>query len=232
MPKRRWFQFGLRTFLVAFTLLGIWLGVIAQRAAQQRRAIEAIRSRGGQIVFQHQHDNAVVIPAGTPITGENMRVLGGSRTVAVVNGVRTFVTDVDIKLPNNDASPPGPGWLRSLLGDDHFQSVYSISVQSCSDDDLARISTLPSVNKLHIGGVEITDKGMAHLGKMTSLESLRLVAILVKDDGVARLASLPNLKEAFLLTGATSAAIDGLRIALPNCKVQSSGQRSFSPPSK
>ena len=41
--KRRWFQFSLRTLLVAFTILIIWLGSWIQRAREQGLAIKAIQ---------------------------------------------------------------------------------------------------------------------------------------------------------------------------------------------
>jgi hypothetical protein len=126
--------------------------------------------------------------------------------------------------------PPGPAWLRPLLGDDYFQTVYSINVQSCSDDDLAKVAALGSVKDLRLGGVEITNQGLAHLAKMTSLESLSLTAILVKDEGLEHLASLANLKQAELVTNATPAGIDRLRSALPNCRIRAPAQQSFSPP--
>jgi hypothetical protein len=38
--RRRWLRFRLRTMIVAVGLLGIWLGIITNRANRQRRAIE------------------------------------------------------------------------------------------------------------------------------------------------------------------------------------------------
>jgi hypothetical protein len=92
-----------------------------------------------------------VIPAGTPITNDNFRYIGTRRVaVTTINGALTDVTTEDITRPDYDASPSGPAWLRSLIGDDYFQTVYSLSVIGCDDNDLALISTHSEIQKLGI----------------------------------------------------------------------------------
>jgi hypothetical protein len=49
-PKRRWFQFGLRTLLIAFLVLSLpfsWFAVRMESTRKQREAVEAIRKAGG-----------------------------------------------------------------------------------------------------------------------------------------------------------------------------------------
>lgn len=212
-PKRRWFQFGLRAFLLAFTLLSLWLGFATQRAAEQKRAIAAIRRRGGDVIYQHQYDNRIIFQPGTPVVFKGRVMpwlsMGGYQI-------------------NYEAPPPGPAWLRSLLGDDYFQTVYQVNMRSCNDDDLDLIAALPDVKQLRLGGVEIANDGLRHIAKINSLESLSLTAIMVTDEGLRHLESLANLKEVSLETNASSDAVARLRSALPNCKVQSANKRSFS----
>ena len=43
-PRRRWFQFSLRTLLVLVTVLCVWLAMTAERARKQRKAVAAIRA--------------------------------------------------------------------------------------------------------------------------------------------------------------------------------------------
>jgi hypothetical protein len=51
---RRVLRFRLRTLLIVLTLVGIWIGLTANRANRQRRAVEVILADGGQFVFDHQ----------------------------------------------------------------------------------------------------------------------------------------------------------------------------------
>src|SRR5262245_19884888 len=132
---RRLLQFDLTTFLIGITLLCIWLGFLANAASRQTALLELVRQRKGSVVFQHQHDAEIVIPAGTPVTAENYREFGRQRKVVIEKGTPTLIEE--IRKPNYDAPPPGPAWLRPVVGDDFFQSVYSLNLMSCNDDDLA-----------------------------------------------------------------------------------------------
>jgi hypothetical protein len=46
-PRRRWFQYSLRSFLVPLTAFAVWLGVVVDRAREQREAVKAINELGG-----------------------------------------------------------------------------------------------------------------------------------------------------------------------------------------
>lgn len=48
---RRYATFSLRTLFVVMTVLGIWLGVIANRAREQREAVAAIKGLGGTVYY-------------------------------------------------------------------------------------------------------------------------------------------------------------------------------------
>lgn len=78
---RRWFQYSLRSFLILVTALAIWLGVVVNRAREQREAVKAIEALGGFAQYDWQYIE--------PSTDE----------------------------------PPGPAWLRRIVGDDAFQRV-------------------------------------------------------------------------------------------------------------
>ena len=134
-PRTR-LQFGLTTFFVAITLICVGLGILSNTKRRNRAIAELVRRRHGSIVFQHQHDKGIVIPAGSPVTSDYLHYVGVSDKF-IGNGNLIMVTEVDTTQPNYDAPPPGPAWLRSLLGDDYAQTVYRLSLESCNDDDLA-----------------------------------------------------------------------------------------------
>ena len=50
-PNRRWFQYSLRSFLVLVTALAVWLGVVVNRAREQREAVKAIEALGGVVLY-------------------------------------------------------------------------------------------------------------------------------------------------------------------------------------
>jgi hypothetical protein len=50
--SRRWFQFSLRGFLIAVTLLTVWLGWTVQRARSRGAVIDAIVKAGGTVVYE------------------------------------------------------------------------------------------------------------------------------------------------------------------------------------
>jgi|SRR6185437_4873040 len=52
MPtRRRWLQFSLRGFFVLLTVSAIWLGVLSNRAREQREAVKAIEAAGGVVHY-------------------------------------------------------------------------------------------------------------------------------------------------------------------------------------
>src|SRR4051794_35850957 len=51
---RRWLQFSLRTFLVAISVLCVWLGIKVNAARRQKAAVAAIIKSGGELCFDYQ----------------------------------------------------------------------------------------------------------------------------------------------------------------------------------
>src|SRR5687768_10156829 len=57
--KRRTFlQISLRSCMIALTVVAIWIGGIANRAHQQKRAVNRIRDLGGSLTYHHEVDMA------------------------------------------------------------------------------------------------------------------------------------------------------------------------------
>lgn len=50
-PIRRWLQSSLRSFLILLTALAVWLGVVVQRAREQRETVKAIEALGGRVTY-------------------------------------------------------------------------------------------------------------------------------------------------------------------------------------
>jgi len=95
-----------------------------------------------------------------------------------------------------NAEPPGPAWLRRLLGVDFRNAATWVYLAGAptTDADLVHLRNLPKLNWLHVGNKPITDDGLAHLAHCTQLESLDLGGTEITDVGLDKLTSLRRLK--------------------------------------
>ena len=50
-PRRAWFRYRLRTFLILVSLIAVWLGWTVHRARTQRAAVEAIQAARGTVML-------------------------------------------------------------------------------------------------------------------------------------------------------------------------------------
>jgi len=96
------------------------------------------------------------------------------------------------------AAPPGPKWLRNMLGENIFSEVDSVDIfgNGASDSDLEHVAALTRLKMLHVWGARVTDAGVKHLKGLTQLQVLFL-------DG----------------TNVSNAAVDDIQKALPNCEI-------------
>jgi hypothetical protein len=112
--RRRYLTFSLRTLFVVTTALAVWLGVIVNRAREQREAVKAIEALGGSASYDWQY--------------------------AQLDQADPFGLD-------GPFIPPGPVWLRRLVGDDFFQDAVGVSF-SGETDALKSIAHLKRLRKL------------------------------------------------------------------------------------
>jgi len=173
-PKRRFFRYSLRTLFVVVTVFCVWMGITAKRARDQKQAVEAILEMGGFVFYEHQ---------GVP-TGQ---ALPWTRFTYSLDGP----TPVD---------PPGPAWLRKLIGDEYFFRVFWIQLNRSQfrDVSLAAISRLADVKRLALNNNKISDAGLVHLKGLTHLDMLALSDNNVTDDGLVYLKGLTNLRYLYL----------------------------------
>ena len=151
-PKRRWFQFRLRTLMVFVTLCAVvcsWFAVKMQQARRQREAVEAIQNAGGTARYYYE-----VGPDG---------------------------------LFMDDAEPPGPAWLRDVLGIDFFSDVFNV-----------RFLAQPRRETTASGGMEHMEV-MEYLARLTKLRRLFLYDVEVTDAGLENISGLTELRELYLL---------------------------------
>jgi Leucine-rich repeat (LRR) protein len=211
--KRRWFQFSLRTLMVLTLVCAIpfaWLGRRIEQKRGEREAVAAIVKLGGSVSYDYEKASWEW-------------EFGGSAPIGEVK----------------HAKPPGPDWLRNLLGENFFSDVYWV-VLSTSDGKLENLKQLTQLKKLQLtvsdGGLEnlkgltqlqflhfsgaVTDADLENLKEMHHLKELSLNATKVTDAGLTKLKGLTHLESLGLgLTKVTDAGVKDLQTALPNCNI-------------
>ena len=123
------------------------------------------------------------------------------------------------------AEPPGPKWLREILGDDFFGEATSFSSQAAADDaETSRLKDalreLPYLKSVDMCAPHITDSGLVGFARLTQIESLHFwMSTELTDAGVLHLKGMSGLRSLQIQGRFSDAAISDLKRALPNCKI-------------
>ena len=105
----------------------------------------------------------------------------------------------------------GKGWmtLRTLTGLEHICTPYGLT-----DDEMAGIVALQTVNEMEIVATKLTDAGLASIARLRNLEVLHLDGTaMMTDDGLKALATLPRLRHLRLTGPFTDRGIRHLAVA-------------------
>ena len=114
--------------------------------------------------------------------------------VAIAKHVRAVGSAYDYEfdasgnyLPN--ARPPAPVWLQSLLGDDFFGQVASLTFwgPQLTNADLEHLKTLNTLRLIYLYTTDATDAGLEHLKVLDQLQYLHIEAAQITDAGVEKL---------------------------------------------
>ena len=136
---------------------------------------------------------------------DEIRELGGQ----VYYDYERDENDAEIRIPR--PVPPGPAWLRKLVGTDWLADVIVVRLRDVTDKELALLEDLPGLKRLFIRGRNVTDAGLAHLGTLDKLDYLEVEKFDISDDGLQQLSGLKNLEFLVLRDiGVTDAGLDHL----------------------
>ena len=135
------------------------------------------------------------------------------------------------------ATPPGPAWLRRLLGDDFFAHVSRVDLMGPEITDVAleRLLWLPQLEKLDLFATQTTDTGLRYVEELSNLRELDLVFARVTDAGLGHLKGLSRLRTLDLgYTRVTDAGLEQLKgstllttLYLNDTQVTSAGVKKF-----
>ena len=97
---------------------------------------------------------------------------------------------------STSAAPPGPNWLRDILGVDYFADVVHVNVSGpqVTDKTLARLLSLPHLQLLGVDSDEITDSEVALVARSKELIGFNLKAKTITVAGIDHLQGLPTLQ--------------------------------------
>ena len=159
-------------------------------------------------------------------------------------GFRQDKSEIGSMIP--ESAIHAPKWLRDLVGDHAFATIYRVHTHKVSEEDLRLLSDFPTIEYLaldegvrdegmrHVGrlrnlkelevrSLHITDKTLSYLSRLRKLEHLRLDGAQITDQGLKQLANLTSLKELSLgLTQVTADGVTWLRKRFPKASISPS----------
>jgi hypothetical protein len=96
---------------------------------------------------------------------------------------------------STSSGPPGPEWLRDLLGIDYFADVVHVNISGpqVTDETLHRLASLPHLQLLGAESDNITDQGVAVLARSKDLFSVGVTSKQLTVASVDHLQGLPKL---------------------------------------
>ena len=92
-----------------------------------------------------------------------------------------------------DAEPPGPKWVRDILGIDFVADVSSIYLSNAQVTDVTPLAGLKNLQKLYLSHMQLSD--LTPLAGLNDLEVLHLFRTQVSEEQVTKLKqALPHCK--------------------------------------
>ncbi len=178
-PKRRWFQFSLRTLLLFVTVFAVWFGTLAKRANDQRRAVAQIRAAGASVIYAHQIDH---VP--------NRGIWPWPDWLRNLLGNDYFVTATGAFYYGQSDPTSGPPDLSALHGLSHvrYLEIYG----HYTVDTLREIAAFQELEQLYITGS--SGSGFGELRSLPTLRDLSVPAASLVNAQEIGLLSLPNLE--------------------------------------
>ena len=224
-PKRRWYQHGLRAFLVAVlvleglaVLLGCFL-VLAEMSYTRWWRIAGLGLVGMAVIVvmilaivrlvRHRFRYSLrtlfvfMVLCAIACSWLAVKLQRFRKQDEVVKAIIEAAEMVDIQYeqyeriarPGSTPERVGSAWMRKLLGDDYLAK-----------------RKWTNLKRLHVTGTGVTDASLKHLKALTKLEALGLTGTQVTDDGQEHLKVLTKLEVLGLAgTQITDAGLEHLR---------------------
>jgi hypothetical protein len=208
--KRRWFQFTLRTLLLAVLLASVGLSAFAvrrERVKREREAYAVLRQFRGIIRYDYQCDKAAANPNVPPGPAWLRSWLGDdffANIEFVCLGGGDMFTDTEL----------------AQVGEFRDLKFLNLGGSAISDEGLEQLEGLGRLGVLRLDETKITDRGLEHLKGLHCLEELGLIDVRITDSGLEHLRGLTCLRELDLIgTNVTPEGVAALQECLPECEI-------------
>ena len=194
-PKRRWYQFSLKTLLVVMLLscfVFAWIGSRMKQARENRARVAAVAET-------------------TKTAVAAIEELGGTVTSSHEKLRRQTWLEEHFDDPGGPDDPVGV--LKVARVDLRYTKV--------TDADLEPLRELTNLQFLILRATKVTGLGLEHLKGLTNLQELDLQSTSVTDAGLEHLKGLTELQRLWLKgTNVTAEGVKKLQQALPNCEIE------------
>lgn len=201
-PRRRWFQFSLRTLLIGTAVVAVFCAIGLRwivPAQRQRAAVKMVKDAKGFVQYAdpEAHEWRIVstlrdwLPRDffDPVVAASFEFRGVPRAVP---------------LPLTDAD------MNALVGFPQLQEL-NLGSTKITDAGLAHVQVLSQLRSLDIDGTMTSDLGLAHLHDLADLRHLSLASTKISDAGLSELEQLCELESLDLTaTRITDGGLDRL----------------------
>ena len=217
-PKRRWYQFSLRTLLLVMLVLGCGLGYERHKAVKYKAAIDAIKALRGEIRFDSNHPVRTawmkLLLSDDSFGNVNHVYLSGAHiTDARLIHLRALTQLESLTLDNTNVTDSGLAHLRRMT---QLQTLL-LCDRHVTDAGLLHLQELTRLQSLSLDRTQATDAGFIHLQGLTQLQWLSLDYTQVTDAGLVHFQGLKELRTLRLEgTQVTDTGRRELQRALPN----------------
>ena len=148
-PRRPFWQFSLRTMLVLLTVFCMWLGWIAHRANEQRKAVAWVRETGGLVYYDYEIDEDGMYRRDPKPPGP--------KWLRQFLGADYFQEVTRLFLDNTEVSD-----LTPLAG---MRNLEVLHLDGTQVSDLAPLAKLTSLQRLSLSNTQIREEQVEQLRK-------------------------------------------------------------------
>ncbi len=189
-PKRRWYQFSLKTLGLVVTLCTVvaWLAHVHQRAALQQHVVESLTQRYDSDFHEPP------VRYDFECAGFNVPPRVPTWLVNAL-GVDCFAEVVEVRSNSSSESDEESG-AKGLRRFSAFQKLKTVELfaPDIRDDDLVVLSEHPQLETLSLWFTNVSGKGFRGVSFRSSLRELTLQGCPVGDDGLEVISQFENLE--------------------------------------
>lgn len=216
ISPRRFLRFGLRTFLVAVTVICIWVGTVKNQADKQTEVVAMVGQINGYCRYDFQFDDhGKFDPNGESSVPQYLLDLLGVdffHDVVEVNFYQAKSTNYLFAMDSGSFRMVDREWrifdparqeIAARIIDEiqTLESLRIIGLRAMDDmdsvfEELSKLNQLERITVLK--GGDLSDQGMASLGNLRNLKYFSIEDTKIGDPSLEILGTLKNLKTLYL----------------------------------